>query len=118
MANANVNQGIEGDILFDEGADLNDIEEVDLLEIQQRGIKVCMAGVSTSGVVYLQGNLHVYGSAVALLLAAKEQVPYISTSDGNVMFPADWLRHKCQFEPDRLHVIDNLERFVRAPMAG
>ena len=112
MANANVNQGLEDDNYLDEG------EDVELLELEHNGHRVGLVGVSASGVVFLSGDLHVHGSADSLLVAAREQVPYISTSDGNVMFPADWLRNKCQFEPDRLQVIDKLERFVRSPIFG
>lgn len=89
-------------------------ENVDVIEIQHKGHKVGLVGVSESGVVYLSGDLHPLGAFPALMTAAKEHVPYISTSAINALFPADWLRAACLHDADRLRVIDNLEKFARS----
>lgn len=91
-----------------------DSESVDVIEIQHSGHKVGLAGVSESGVVYLSGDLHPYGASGALLQAAKEHVPYISTSSVNALFPVDWLRGACLHDADRLRVLGNLEKFARS----
>lgn len=88
-------------------------ESVDVIEIQYGGHKVGLAGVSESGVVYLSGDLHPVGAFGALMLAAKEHVPYISTSSVNALFPSDWIRGACLHDADRLRVIGNLERYAR-----
>lgn len=88
-------------------------ESVDVFEIQHKGHKVGLAGVSESGVVFLSGELHPLGAASALLEAFKEKVPYISTSAVNALFPVDWLRGACLHDADRLRVLNNLERFAR-----
>lgn len=91
-----------------------DIEDVDVIEIQHGGVKVALAGVSASGVVFLSGDIHPLGAFPALMRAAKEHVPYISTGSVNALFPADWLRAACLHDADRLRVIGNMERFVRS----
>jgi hypothetical protein len=88
-------------------------EEVSIVELQMAGNKVGLVGLSTSGVVYLSGDLHPMGAFSALLLAAKEHVPYISTSAINALFPVDWIRGACLGDPDRLRVLGNLEQFAR-----
>ena len=89
-------------------------ENVDVIEIVHKGHPVGLAGVSESGVVYLSGELHPVGAFAALMLAAKEHVPYISTSSVNALFPVDWLRAACLHDADRLRVLGNLERFARS----
>ncbi len=94
--------------------DVDETEDIDLMEIQIGKNKVSMAGFARgSGTVYLDGDLHVQGSFPCLMIAAKEHVPYVYTSAVSAMFPADWLRGQCMHDPDRLRILNNLERFVR-----
>lgn len=94
--------------------DIDETEDVDVMEIQMGGQRVGLAGIArASGTVYLNGDLHPAGAFGALMCAAKQQVPYMSTSSVNALFPSDWLRAECLHDVDRLRVIGNLERFVR-----
>lgn len=93
--------------------DTDEDEDVSLIEIQVKGQKVATAGVSTSGQVFLQGDIHPLGSASALLTAAIHRVPYIEVSAVEVLYPADWLRAECMGNADRQRIIDNAEAFVR-----
>lgn len=93
--------------------DIDDDEDLDLMEIRAGDVAVSWAGISTSGVIYLQGDLHPLGSATALLKAAKEHVPYVAVSVVRVLFPSDWLRAECLGDPDRLRIIGNLEAQLR-----
>lgn len=97
-----------------------DSEDVDVFELQmQGGMKVGLVGVApASGTVYLGGDLHPLGAFPALMKAAKEQVPYISTSSVNALYPALWLRGECLHDADRLRVIDNLEKLARESAYG
>jgi hypothetical protein len=63
--------------------------------------------------VYVSGEIHPLGAATSLIKAAKEHVPYIAVSAVEVLYPADWLRGECLHDPDRLRIINNLERFTR-----
>ncbi len=91
-----------------------DSEEVDIIEIWMGEQRVGLAGIArASGHVFLGGDLHPLGAFPALMLAAKQQVPYMSTSSVNCLFPSDWLRAECLADPERLRVIDNLEKFIR-----
>lgn len=91
----------------------DDDEDVSLIEIQVKGQKVATAGVSASGTVFLNGEIHPMGSASALVTAAVHQVPYIEVSAVEVLYPADWLRSECMAHPDIRRIIDNAEAFVR-----
>lgn len=94
--------------------DTDESEDVDVIEIQMAGQRVGLAGFARgSGTVYLNGDLHPQGAFAALMCAAKQLVPYMSTSSINALFPSDWLRAECLADPDRLRVISNLEGFVR-----
>ena len=97
--------------------DTDEDEDVSLIEIQVRGQKAATAGVSESGVVYLNGEIHPLGSASALLTAAIHKVPYIEVSAVEVLYPADWLRAECLGDVDRQRIIDNAEAFVRGQKA-
>lgn len=93
---------------------VDETEELDLMEVRMGEMRVGWAGLARgSGLVYLAGDTHPLGSATALIKAAKERIPYVAVSAVNVLFPADWLRGECLGDPDRLRIIDNLERFVR-----
>ncbi len=94
-----------------------DDEDVSLIEIQVKGQKVATAGVSASGQVFLQGDIHPHGSASALVTAAVSQVPYIEVSAVEVLFPADWLRSECMGNMDRIRIINNAEAFVRGQVS-
>lgn len=89
-------------------------ERVDLREMRVGGMRVFDVGVSESGIVYLPGDLHPKGSFACLMIAAKEHVPYVYTSAVSALFPADWVRAACTHDPDRLRIIDNIERQVRS----
>lgn len=91
----------------------DDDEDVSLIEIRVKGQKVATAGVSESGIVFLNGEIHPLGSATALVTAAVHQVPYIEVSAVEVLYPADWLRSECMAHPDIRRIIDNAEAFVR-----
>lgn len=91
-----------------------DSENVVLIEVQAQGVKVCDAGVSDSGVVFLPGDLHPLGSFAALMQAAKANVPFISNSAVSTLYPADWLRGECLQNTDRLRIIGNMEALVRS----
>jgi len=94
--------------------DTDESEDVDVIEIQMAGRRVGLAGFARgSGTVYLTGDLHPMGAFPALMAAAKQQVPYMSTTSINALFPSDWLRAECLADTDRLRVIANLEEFVR-----
>ena len=93
--------------------DTDEDEDVNLVEIQVKGQKVATAGVSASGIVYLQGDIHPCGSASALVTAAVHQIPYIEVSAVEVLYPADWLRAECLGNMDRIRIINNAEAFVR-----
>ena len=95
----------------------DDDEDVSLVEIQVKGQKVATAGVSASGQVFLQGDIHPHGSASALVAAAVHQVPYIEVSAVEVLFPADWLRAECMGNMDRIRIINNAEAFVRGQVS-
>ena len=95
----------------------DDDEDVSLIEIQVMGQKVATAGVSKSGQVFLQGDIHPLGSASALLTAAINKVPYIEVSAVEVLYPADWLRAECLGNVDRQRIIDNAEAFVRGQVS-
>jgi len=95
----------------------DDDEDVGLIEIQVNGQKVASAGVSTSGQVFLRGDIHPCGSASALVTAAVHQVPYIEVSAVEVLFPADWLRSECMGNMDRIRIINNAEAFVRGQVS-
>jgi len=92
-------------------------EDVSLVEIQINGQKVASAGVSTSGQVFLRGDIHPLGSSTALMTAAVQQVPYIEVSAVEVLFPADWLRSECMGNMDRIRIINNAEAFVRGQVS-
>ena len=92
---------------------VEDSEDLDLMEIRVHDKPNSWAGVSASGMVYLQGDLHPLGSATALIKAAKENVPYVSVSAVRVLYPSEWLRAECMHDADRTRVIDNLCGFVR-----
>lgn len=91
----------------------DDDEDVSLIEIQINGQKVASAGVSTSGQVFLRGDIHPLGSSTALMTAAVQQVPYIEVSAVEVLYPADWLRAECLAHPDLIRIINNADAFVR-----
>lgn len=97
--------------------DTDEDEDVSLIEIQVQGQKVASAGVSASGQVFLNGEIHPHGSASALVTAAVQQVPYIEVSAVEVLYPADWLRAECMGDVDRQRIIDNAEAFVRGQKA-
>ena len=97
---------------------VDDSDDLDLMEIRIGENIVAWAGITQpDGLVYLEGNTHPLGAATALIKAAKEHVPYVAVSAVRVLFPAEWLRAECLHDRDRLRVIDNLERFVRAQEA-
>jgi hypothetical protein len=93
--------------------DTEEDEDLDLMEIRAGDVPVQWMGVSSSGLVYLQGDLHPDGSAIALLKAAKTHVPYVAVSAVRVLFPADWLAGECAHDMDRLRVIQNAVAFAR-----
>lgn len=94
--------------------DNEDTEEVDILELRVSDMPVGLAGIARkSGTVYLNSEIHPLGGFAALMIAAKANVPYISTSAVNALFPSDWLKAECLHDPDRLRLIDNAEAFVR-----
>lgn len=93
--------------------DVDDSEDLSLMEIKVGDQRVSHAGVSESGLIYLQGDLHPLGSATALIKAAKEHIPYVAVTAVEVLFPADWLRGECLHDLDRLRVITNLENVAR-----
>lgn len=97
--------------------DTDEDEDVNLVEIQVKGQKVATAGVSASGIVYLQGDIHPNGSASALVTAAVHQIPYIEVSAVEVLYPADWLRAECLGNMDRIRIINNAEAFVRGQVS-
>lgn len=91
-----------------------DSEDLDLIELQVGGQKAATVGiVRGTGMVYIPGDLHPMGSFAALMLAAKEFVPYVAVSAVSVLFPAEWVRGACLHDVDRQRVIDNLERHAR-----
>lgn len=97
--------------------DTDEDEDVNLVEIQVKGQKVATAGVSASGIVYLQGEIHPLGSASALVTASVHQIPYIEVSAVEVLYPADWLRAECLGNMDRIRIINNAEAFVRGQVS-
>lgn len=89
-------------------------ETVDILEIRMAGYPVGVTAIAReSGTVYLSGEVHPAGAFACLMLAAKEHVPYVSTSAVNALFPADWIAAACLHDMDRLRVIANLIKFTR-----
>lgn len=95
--------------------DNENTEEVDIIELQVKGLPVGLAGIARkSGTVYLNSEIHPLGGFAALMIAAKADVPYISTSSVNALFPSDWLKAECLHDPDRLRLLDNAEAFVRS----
>lgn len=93
---------------------VDESEDCDVMEIKIGENKVGLAGFARgSGTIYLGGDLHPLGSFAALMRAAQQHVPYMSTSAVNALFPSDWLRAECMADADRLRVIGNLEAFVR-----
>jgi hypothetical protein len=90
-------------------------EDLDLVELQVGGMKAATVGiVKNTGMVYIGGDLHPLGSFAALMLAAKEHVPYVALSAISVLFPAEWIRAACLHDVDRQRVIDNLEKHARS----
>lgn len=98
--------------------DVEEFEDLNLIEIRVGENKVSHAGISASGDVYLQGDIHPLGSATALLTAAKHHIPYVSVSAVEVLYPADWLKAECLHDLDRLRVITNLEKVARSSDHG
>lgn len=96
-----------------------DTEEVHVFELQVGGQKVGLVGVApASGHVFVSGDLHPEGAFSALMRAAKEYVPYISTSSVNALFPSDWIKGQCLHDRDRLMIVDNLEKLARESDRG
>ena len=90
-------------------------EDLDLVELQVAGTKAATVGiVKNTGMVYIPGDLHPLGSFAALMLAAKEHVPYVAVTAISVLFPAEWIRAACLHDQDRQRVIDNLEKHARS----
>lgn len=87
-------------------------EDLTIIEINGGPVPV-YAGVTSSGEVYLRGDLHPLGSASALIAAAAQHVPYVAITAVHVLFPADWLRGECLHDVDRLRIIGNMEQMVR-----
>ena len=85
--------------------DVDETEGLNLMEFQVNGQGVQWAGVSDSGTVYLQGDIHPLGSQSALFKAYNEQIPYIAVSAVRVLFPADWLAGECLGDMDRQRII-------------
>lgn len=84
------------------------------MELQVAGRAFGWAGIARgSGLVYLSGDLHPYGSFKAMKLAQVANVPYVAVSAVRVLFPAEWLRAECMADPERVRVIDNAAAFVR-----
>lgn len=77
-----------------------------------------VAVAEQSGTVYVSGELHPVGAYSALLLAAKDDVPYASRGAVSAYFPVDWIRGACLHDPDRLRILDNLERIARSADSG
>ena len=95
--------------------DTDETEDLDLMEVRAGDKPVGWAGITRpDGRVYLGGDIHPLGSALAMLKAAKEHVPYVAVSAVRVMFPAEWLRAECMHDADRLRIIDNLSSWVRS----
>lgn len=86
-------------------------DAVDLLEIQNSGVKVCLAGRSAAGSVYLQGDI-VGSPAAVLIKAVGEGVPYLLVGGDQILFSGNWIRSQCLHDVDRLRVIDNLSAIV------
>ena len=92
--------------------EVEETEDLNIIEING-GPAPVYAGVTTSGDVYLRGDIHPLGSASALIAAAAQHVPYVAISAVQVLFPADWLRGECLHDMDRLRIIGNMEQIVR-----
>ena len=92
--------------------DTEEAEDLNIIEING-GPAPVYAGVTDSGDVYLQGDIHPLGSASALIAAAAQHVPYVAISAVRVLFPADWLRGECLHDTDRLRIIGNVEQMAR-----
>lgn len=93
--------------------EIEESESLQLFEVRVGGVKVQSAGVSDSGVVYINGDIHPSGSLLAMAAAQRADVPFVSVSAVEVLFPAEWLRGECLHDPDRLRIIDNAMLFVR-----
>ena len=94
--------------------DVDETEDLDLMEIKIGENRVSWAGITRpGGDIYLQGDVHPDGSAIALIKAAKLHIPYVAVSAVQVLFPAEWLAAECLADNDRLRVIANLCKFVR-----
>lgn len=94
--------------------DVDETEDVDILEVQVQGQRATRIGIArASGTVYLNGDLHPLGSFSALMIAAREHVPYTSVSAIDAMYPSEWLRAQCLHDRDRLRIIGNLESLAR-----
>lgn len=88
---------------------VEEAEEIDLMELQVAGQRVCWVGVTRpSGEVYIPGDVHPLGSYKAMQLARVMKVPYVPVSAVYVLFPAEWLRAECLHDPDRLRIIANM----------
>ena len=99
--------------------DVDESEDLDLFEVRVgETMTVGTVGVSESGMVYVNGDIHPLGSATALIRAAQDGVPYVSVSAVAVLYPADWLRGECLHDADRQRVIAGLERVARASARG
>ncbi len=95
--------------------EVDDTEDLDLIELQVHGTKAATVGiVKNTGMVYIPGDVHPMGSFAALMLAAKEHIPYVAVTAVSVLFPAEWIRAACLHDQDRQRVIDNLEKYARS----
>lgn len=92
--------------------DTDETEDLNIIEING-GLAPVYAGVTTSGDVYLRGDIHPLGSASALIAAAAQHVPYVAITAVQVLFPSNWLRGECLHDMDRLRIIGNMEQMVR-----
>ena len=89
-------------------------EVVQMFELRVGDMPAALVGIGLQTKdVYVSGDLHPVGAFSALMLAAKEHVPYISTSAVNALFPIDWIRGACLHDMDRLRILENLERIAR-----
>jgi hypothetical protein len=89
-----------------------DIDDAEVFELDGTGVTYA---VDTSGMVYLNGDLHPRGGPAAILEALAEDIAWIPMDAINAYFPLPWMVQKCDngVSPERMEVMLNLVQAIR-----
>ena len=93
---------------------VEDAEDLDLRAYVVDGKEIGWYGVGAeTGLIYVGGDAHPRGSANAMVEAVMADVPYVPVSAVQVLFPLEWIRGECLADPDRLRMLNGMERYAR-----